>query len=327
MNKRKIFALLVTIFFLILIFYKLDVSELISTFKVFDFKNLWLIIILYILSMYIRGFRWKALFLDDKKYSALELSENFVTGIFLNIFLPARGGDLYRAYQLGATKDEKKMKVLGSILIERTFDGICVFLILLFAVVMYCKTKWIINLSYTVGTLFIGSFVSFYLIYKYNKLDFIFGKIKNLAIKILPQKYHEKISNIFEFINSQLNNFVEGFKALNSFKYTFKAFLFSALAWGIECVVAYLIINSFHMQIGFAASLFVISLISFSTMIPSASSFVGPYQYAYILALGIFGIDKSTTLGISTIHQSILLLTQGLMCSYIVLKNNFFGKK
>ena len=141
MNKRKIFALLVTIFFLILIFYKLDVSELISTFKVFDFKNLWLIIILYMLSMYIRGFRWKALFLDDKKYSALELSENFVTGIFLNIFLPARGGDLYRAYQLGATKDEKKMKVLGSILIERTFDGICVFLILLFAVVMYCKTK------------------------------------------------------------------------------------------------------------------------------------------------------------------------------------------
>ena len=87
MNKRKIFALLVTIFFLILIFYKLDVSELISTFKVFDFKNLWLIIILYMLSMYIRGFRWKALFLDDKKYSALELSENFVTGIFLNIFL------------------------------------------------------------------------------------------------------------------------------------------------------------------------------------------------------------------------------------------------
>ena len=81
------------------------------------------------------------------------------------------------------------------------------------------------------------------------------------------------------------------------------------------------------MPIGFAASLFVISLISFSTMIPSASSFIGPYQYAYILALGIFGIDKSTTLGISTIHQTILLLTQGLMCGYIVLKNNFLKKE
>lgn len=327
MSKKKIFALLVTIFFLFIIFYKIDLHEVVETFKIFDFKNLWLIVILYMFSMYLRGFRWKALLLDDKKYSVLELAENFVMGVFLNIFLPARGGDLYRAYKLGTTKDERKMKVLGSILIERTFDGICVFLILLFAVIMYCKAKWIVNLSYTVGTLFIGCFIAFYLIYKYNKIDFILNKFSNLSNRILPEKYHEKSEKIFEFIKKQLNNFVEGFEALNSFKYTSKAFVFSVLPWGVECVVAYLIINSFHMQIGFAASLFVISLISFSTMIPSASSFVGPYQYAYILALGIFGIDKSTTLGISTIHQTILLLTQALMCSYIVLKDNFSKKE
>ena len=327
MSKKKVFALLVTIFFLVIIFYKIDIHEVIGTFKIFDFKNLWLIVILYMFSMYLRGFRWKDLLLEDKKYTALELAENFVMGVFLNIFLPARGGDLYRAYKLGKTKDERKMKVLGSILIERTFDGICVFLILLFAVIMYCKEKWIINLSYTVGILFIGCFIAFYLIYKYNKIDYIFEKILGITKKFLPEKYHSKISDILGFINNQLNFFVEGFEALNSFKYTLKAFIFSLLPWGVECVVAYLIINSFNMPIGFAASLFVISLISFSTMIPSASSFIGPYQYAYILALGIFGIDKSTTLGISTIHQTILLLTQGLMCSYIVLKNNFLKKE
>ncbi len=160
-----------------------------------------------------------------------------------------------------------------------------------------------------------------------NSEKYIFEKILGITKKFLPEKYHSKISDILGFINNQLNFFVEGFEALNSFKYTLKAFIFSLLPWGVECVVAYLIINSFNMPIGFAASLFVISLISFSTMIPSASSFVGPYQYAYILALGIFGIDKSTTLGISTIHQTILLLTQGLMCSYIVLKNNFLKKE
>lgn len=327
MNKKKLLALLITITFLILVFYKIDINEFITTFKGFEFKNLWLIVILYMFSMYLRGFRWKALMLDDKKYTALELAENFVTGVFLNIFLPARGGDLYRAYQLGKTKNERKMKILGSILIERTFDGICVFLILLFAVIMYCKTQWIINLAYTVGTLFIGSFLAFYLIYKYNKINYILEKILKLTKQMLPEKYHSTLTDIINFVNEQLNNFVEGFEALNSFKYTLKAFIFSLLPWGVECVVAYLIINSFNMEIGFAASLFVISLISFSTMIPSASSFIGPYQYAYILALGIFGIDKSTTLGISTIHQSILLLTQALMCAIAVLKNNFLIKK
>ena len=94
MSKKKVFALLVTIFFLVIIFYKIDIHEVIETFKIFDFKNLWLIVILYMFSMYLRGFRWKALLLEDKKYTALELAENFVMGVFLNIFLPARGGDL-----------------------------------------------------------------------------------------------------------------------------------------------------------------------------------------------------------------------------------------
>ena len=51
MSKKKVFALLVTIFFLVIIFYKIDIHEVIETFKIFDFKNLWLIVILYMFSM------------------------------------------------------------------------------------------------------------------------------------------------------------------------------------------------------------------------------------------------------------------------------------
>ena len=36
--------------------------------------------------------------------------------------------------------------------------------------------------------------------------------------------------------------------------------------------------------------------------------FVGPYQYAYILALGIYHIDKSNALGIAFIHQITIML-------------------
>ena len=82
----------------------------------------------------------------------------------------------------------------------------------------------------------------------------------------------------------------------------------SMVIWGLEVYVAYLILSSFNLGLGFAAALFVISLISFSTMIPSTSVFLGPYQYAYILALGIFGVDKSITLAISTIHQALLIV-------------------
>lgn len=137
MSKKKILALVVTILLLVLIFYKIDVKELITTFKEFNFKNIWLIVPLYISTLYLRGIRWKALLLNNPKYSSLHLGEVFTVGSMLNVFLPARAGDVYRAYYLGAVKNEKKMKVFGSIILERTLDGICVFGILLSAILIY----------------------------------------------------------------------------------------------------------------------------------------------------------------------------------------------
>lgn len=320
MKKHKIFALLVTIAFLILIFYKMDFVKLFETFKLFNFKYMWIIVPAYILTLYLRGIRWKALFLDNKKYNSLHLGEVFTVGSMLNIFLPARAGDVYRAYYLGENKNEKKMKVFGSIILERTQDGICVFLILLFAVMFYCSNNPIIlNLAYIIGFIFLGSMLAFYLMFKFNKIDFVCEKIIFYA-----RKLHMKwICGIVESINKHANNFMEGFEVLNSFKYTFKSALMSAIIWLIECYVAYLIIHSFDLPLGFSSSLFVISLISFSTMLPSTSVFLGPYQYAYILALGLYGIDKSTALAVSTIHQSILMLILTAIGSYYLIKFNF----
>ena len=117
-----------------------------------------------------------------------------------------------------------------------------------------------------------------------------------------------RTEKVLEALKVHINSFMEGFEVLDNVKYTFLSFAMSMVIWGLEVYVAYLILSSFNLGLGFAAALFVISLISFSTMIPSTSVFLGPYQYAYILALGIFGVDKSITLAISTIHQALLIV-------------------
>lgn len=326
MSKKKIVALLISLAFLVLIFYKIDFSKLLETFQMFELKNLLLIVPVYILTLYLRGIRWKALLLYKPKYSVLHLGEVFTVGSMLNIFLPARAGDMYRAYYLGDAKKEKKMKIFGSIILERTLDGICIFLILLAAILLYSKHQWILNLAYLVGALFIGSFLMFYLIFKFNKVDFICEKLIYFSEK-LPSVISEKLVNLIKKINVHTNSFLEGFEALNCIKCTSLAFFMSAVIWIIECYVAFLIINSFHLHLGFSAALFVISLISFSTMIPSTSVFLGPYQYAYILALGIYNIDKSTALAISTVHQGILILILSTIGVFYLLKFNFSLKE
>lgn len=322
MSKKKIFALFITILFLGLIFHKIDWLTLLGTFKKFDLKNLWLIVLLYVSTMYLRGVRWKFLLLWNQKYTSYLLGAVFTVGSMLNIFLPARAGDVYRAYYLGDTKNEKKMKLFGSIILERILDGICVFLILLGAVLVYSKTPWMLNLTYMIGTLFIGSFIVFYLIFRFNKVDLICEKLIHFCKK-LPEMISKPSVKIIEGINIHTNSFMEGFEVLNSSKFLSSAFVMSLIIWLIECYVAYLIINSFHMSLGFSAALFVISLISFSTMIPSTSVFLGPYQYAYILALGIYGVDKSTALAISTVHQAILMLILTAVGGFYLLKFNY----
>lgn len=300
----------------------MDWMKLLETFKLFDLKNLWIIVPVYILTLYLRGIRWKSLLLNDPKYSALNLGAIFTVGSMLNVYLPARAGDVYRAYYLGSSKGEKKMKLFGSIILERIFDGICVFLILLFAVLIYSKQQWILNLSYFIGALFIGSFLAFYLIFKFNKIDFVCSKLIEFCQK-LPLSVSQKLENLINKINTHTNSFIEGFESLNSLKYTFQAFGMSLVIWLIECYVTFLIINSFPLNLGFSAALFVISLISFSTVIPSTSVFLGPYQVAYVLALGIYGVDKSTTLAISTVNQAILLIILSSIGIAYFLKFNF----
>ncbi len=325
MKKRKIAALVITIALLCIIFYKIDWHELLNTFKSFNFKHIWLIVPLYVLTLYIRGIRWKALLLNDSKYSSLHLGEVFTVGSMLNIFLPARAGDVYRAYYLGSVKGEKKMKVFGSIILERTLDGISVFLMLLAAIFLYCKQQWILHIAYGIGALFVGSLIVFYLIFKFDKVDFICEKL-SCGCKKLPEKFSASAVGIVENLCCHVKSFMEGFEVLGYPKYWTIACITSLIVWGIEAYVAFLIVDSFGLGLGFSAGLFVLSLISFSTMIPSTSVFLGPYQVAYLMALGIFGIEKSTALAVSTVHQTLLMIILVIFGGYFLLKFNISMK-
>ena len=323
MNSKKILTIFVTflfIIFLVYIFRDISAQEFISAFKMFSFKYMLWIVALYYFTMYLRGIRWKALLMDNPKYTNWHLGAVFIVGSMLNSFLPARAGDIYRAYYLGENKNEKKMKVFGSIILERTLDGISVFFILLFAVLVYCRNNpAILSAIYFFGFIFIGSMIAFYLIFKYNKIDFVCNKAEAFFEKIKLGV----LSKFIQSINKHANSFMEGFEVLDSIKLSVKAIVSSALIWGIECYVAYLIISSFNLSLPFSASLFVISLISFSAMLPSSSIFFGPYQAAYLIALGIYGVKKSEILAISLVHPIILIILLTVVGLYYLYKFNF----
>lgn len=320
-NKKNIIAILISIIFIVIIFHNIDFARLVNTFKLFNYKIILLIVPLFLIAMLLRGLRWKYILHNDKTYSAQELTEVYILGAALNIYLPARAGDFFRAYFLGKKHNKSKLKLFASIVLERVFDGLATLSILILAVSLYHKTRFGLNLSIISGTIFIGAIIALYLLYKFNKTDKICSNLKNFSSKF-SSKIASMACTLIEKINTCFNSFIEGLESLAQIKTTLYICGLSAVIWSIECLMTYLVIINFGYDVSFSISLFVISFIAFATVIPSTSIFIGPYQYAFILALAIYKIDKSQALAIAFTQQIITLLIITTVSFLIVMKNN-----
>ena len=319
---KKVVGLCITLLFLWFALYNINISGVVSIFKLFHLSYLPVIVIFYILSLCIRGIRWKLL-LCNNNYSWLHLAELSTAGTMLNIFIPARAGDLFRAYYLGKIKEESKLKIFGSIILERLFDGLSVFIILFLSIKIYFSHSEVLNITAkTAGIIFVGSIITAYLLLRTRKIKCLLDFIKK---KIFPSVSNR--THIFVKLNKHINSFCEGFQAFENKKILLQAFICSIAIWGLECFVVHFIINSFELVFPLSAAFFVLSLTTFSTMLPSTSIFLGPFQGAYILALGIYGADKEMALAISVIHNMILIVIISAIGLLWMLQSNFFANK
>src|SRR6202043_3675534 len=81
----------------------------------------------------LRAFRYHFILLSRISISAWELFPILSIGYMANNLLPARAGELVRAYVLGERHHVSKMFSLGTIAVERLFDGLALIGILIAA--------------------------------------------------------------------------------------------------------------------------------------------------------------------------------------------------
>ncbi len=320
MKKSKSIPTIITIVLIVCIFFNIDFEQLVQTFKLLDTKIFLILVPIYLLTMFIRGYRWKCLIPKHKNLSVKKLSELYITGATLNILLPARAGDFFRAWFAGKKYNRNKLEIFASVIAERMFDGLSVVSILIISMLLYKKTPIIMELSAFGALIFGGSLVFVYLLLKLNKTDQLCNIIKK-CLFLMRKENQENICSLIDKINKQINHFIVGFNQLLSLKSLTQTIICSAAIWLIECYMTYLLIYAFGFKLGFSASLFAVCFIALATIIPSTSIYVGPYQYAFILALGMYGISKSSALAIAFTQQTLTLLSMLLFSIVFLIEN------
>src|SRR5581483_1514848 len=110
----------VTFYFL---FRNIDWNKMLEAFS--QFQLVWLIpaLFIYLLGYIIRGFRWVVLLSPVKKCTFKSLFPTLIIGFMANNVLPARAGEFIRAHLNGKKEGLSRSASLGTIILERLFDG------------------------------------------------------------------------------------------------------------------------------------------------------------------------------------------------------------
>lgn len=324
-NLKKSILLLITVVFLYFVFKNIDIKHLLETIKDFDIKYMFYAAISILTSLSIRGLCFKILISKTVNPPLKDLMPLCITGSALNIVLPARAGDIFRAFYVGNKYNANKIKIFGAIMLERIFDGLTVLGILLFGIYFYNKNALAQKLCLFAAVIFVTSFIIAFIAIKYNKINSICSWVQTKTT-MFPNKIKDIIYSIIQFINKTCNSFLSGFEVLKSPQKLLQIICTSSLIWILECFNYLIVIKGFNCDVHWSVTLFIIGFIALACMIPSTSIFIGPYQLAVISAFAIYGIEKETALAISFVEQSIVIISTSIVAILFLLKNNLSYK-
>ena len=190
------------------VFWEVDFKAFFSTLCNLNLLFLPFWLILFVFAVYLRGLRWH-LILNDvvKNETNFNLGLVFNFGNMLNVFLPLRAGDFWRAYFIAKKHSLKKMHIFGSIILERIFDGMSVVLLMLFSMLVLLKNeRFIVNIAIMAFCLFFGSFFLFFILCRNNNFEKIFQFLYRITKNEFLKKCFTKIHFHFQnFLNAFLD--------------------------------------------------------------------------------------------------------------------------
>jgi uncharacterized protein (TIRG00374 family) len=230
------------------------------------------------------------------------LVETLAISYMASTFLPLRAGELVRAVFLGQRESLAVPRVVGTIVLEKLFDflAIGVMLALLVGLVLLGQSNPLHPAAFaaaatTAGFIGVGfSFVVALAVWRARTLELL-GRLEAR----LPFGLGHRLR-----LEHAARQFAEGTDSLRVPRLWLPLLAWTAVTWLLALVTGWAGCLSLGVQPTFAALLFLIAVTSTGQAVPSSPGYVGVYHAAASFALGQFGVDPTTALGIAIITHA-----------------------
>ncbi len=239
--------------------------------------------------MWVRTWRWRSLIVPvhpETRFRPRFAAVNI--GFMGNNIFPARAGEFVRAYVLSRLEPVPVVTSLGSLVVERVFDGMTLVALTFVALAMpsfpaqsTAGREVSHYASYAaIGFGAIGVIFVALVIWPRQVVAFI----ERLVSRFLPSSYCRPIVDALESLLAALG-------AIRRPILLARLIAWSLVLWLLGALSYWLALAAFHIHVPFLAALFLQSLISFAVALPSSPGFFGIYEAAARVGLvQIWGI-------------------------------------
>ena len=297
-SRRLWLGILGTALFLGLFFWRTDLGDMGNALA--DANYWWFApaIAVWFISAWFRSLRWRYLLRPIADLPTRTLYPVVVIGYMSNNLLPARTGELVRAYVMGERHRLSLMSTLGTIAVERLFDGLVLvaFLVLVGAFVGLSGELTILAIA--MSAVFVAVFALF--LYVASSAPRAQRVIEAL-VRFAPARAREPA-------RGWAGAFVGGLEALRSPAALAAVVLTTTVGWALEATMYFMVGVSFNLGEAFPIYLMVAAAANLAITLPSTSGGIGPFEALAKETLVFVGVGSSAAAAYAVALHALLLL-------------------
>ncbi len=275
---RLLIGLAISLAFVLATVSRVDLAEVADAFRRVDFRIFAITVPLIFVELVLRGIRWRRLLAPMAQITLGRSVAYLAIGYFANSILPARLGDLARAYLAGQSFGISRLGVLGTVIVERLSDGL--FILALVAVLgvslaggasIAASATWLVPVA-VVALIALGVVVAW------------LRRTDEGRIRVALRSLIERVLVGAAALRSR-------FGAAAVVGLTVVVFLPSVANFALLATAA-------GLHLSLAQSALVIGGLALSTSIPAAPGSIGTYEFVGLTILTTLGVSAEVALAV-----------------------------
>lgn len=254
---------------------------------------------LLILGLGLRAVRWRILFYPLTGLRFVPLLNVINISFLANNILPARAGDVLRAALISTRAPVSASAALATVVVERVLDGLTVVFILIVLLPFFPVPSEVTRVGQIGGFILVALIVGLLVLSTQRARAVGWAEV---VLRRLPYVSADLWSD-------RVGRLIDGLQVLRSPAAMAQAAIWSAAVWLLSGVAYYFVFRAFHLHLSMLAGTFVLAVTTLVLILPATPGYVGVFDYAAVLALAVFGVERNLALSTAVVLHAVTYVT------------------